>query len=113
MRKRHTPEQVIKKLREAEGELAAGLTIGQVGQTRATQRQEPAARGQEQARVLRMLLLVAQHPRYGYRRVWALLRAEGWRVNRKRVYRLWRRQGLKVPKRQRKKRRLGSSANGC
>ena len=32
MRKRHTPEQVIKKLREAEGELAAGLTIGQVCQ---------------------------------------------------------------------------------
>ena len=30
-------------------------------------------------------------PRYGYRRIWALLRAEGWRVNRKRVYRLWRR----------------------
>jgi len=60
-----------------------------------------------------MLALVRAHPRYGYRRIWALLRAEGWRVNRKRVYRLWRRQGLRVPRRQRKKRRLGSSANGC
>jgi putative transposase len=57
--------------------------------------------------------LVAAHPRYGYRRIWALLRAEGWRVNRKRVYRLWRKQGLKVPKKQRKKRRRGSSANSC
>lgn len=56
---------------------------------------------------------MAQHPRYGYRRVWALLRREGWRVNRKRVYRLWRRQGLKVPRRQRKARRLGHSGNGC
>lgn len=60
-----------------------------------------------------MLELVAKHPRYGYRRVWALLRADGWRVNRKRVYRLWRQQGLKVPRKRRKRRRLGSSASGC
>jgi putative transposase len=63
--------------------------------------------------VQRLLELVRQHPRYGYRRIWALLRREGWRVNRKRVYRLWRRQGLKVPRKQRKKRRLGSSVNSC
>jgi putative transposase len=60
-----------------------------------------------------MLALVGQHPRFGYRRIWALLRREGWRVNRKRVYRLWRRHGLKVPRRQRRKRRLGHTANGC
>jgi transposase InsO family protein len=60
-----------------------------------------------------MLELVRQHPRYGYRRIWALLCREGWRVNRKRVFRLWRQQGLKVPRKQRKKRRLGSSANSC
>jgi len=63
--------------------------------------------------VARMLDLVRRHPRYGYRRIWALLRAGGWRVNRKRVYRLWRQQGLKVPRKQRKRRRLGSSANAC
>lgn len=61
----------------------------------------------------RMLALVAAHPRFGYRRVWALLVAEGWRVNKKRVYRLWREQGLKVPRRKKKRRRLGNSANGC
>jgi putative transposase len=60
-----------------------------------------------------MLQLVGEHPRFGYRRIWALLRAEGWRVNRKRVYRLWRRQGLKVPRRKKKRRRLGHSGNGC
>lgn len=60
-----------------------------------------------------MLELVREHPRYGYRRMWALLRREGWRVNRKRVYRLWRAEGLKVPQKQRKKRYLGHSANGC
>jgi transposase InsO family protein len=37
----------------------------------------------------------------------ALLKAEGWRVNRKRVHRLWRQEGLKVPLRQRKRRRVG------
>jgi putative transposase len=63
--------------------------------------------------VQRMLELVRRHPRFGYRRIWALLRREGWRVNRKRVWRLWRQQGLKVPRRQRKRRRLGASANSC
>jgi transposase InsO family protein len=56
--------------------------------------------------------LVRQHPRYGYRRMWALLRGEGWRVNCKRIWRLWRKEGFKVPQKQRKKRRLGSSENG-
>jgi transposase InsO family protein len=60
-----------------------------------------------------MLELVRRHPRFGYRRIWALLRREGWRVNRKRVWRLWRQQGLKVPRKHRKKRRLGTSANSC
>ena len=60
-----------------------------------------------------MLELVRQHPRFGYRRIWALLRRAGWRVNRKRVHRLWKHNGLKVPQKQRKKRRLGSSDNGC
>jgi len=63
--------------------------------------------------VKRLLQLVREHPRYGYRRVWALLRAEGFRVNRKRVYRLWRREGLKVPRRKKKRRRLGHPGNGC
>lgn len=35
-----------------------------------------------------MLELARQHPRYGYRRITALLRQEGWQVNRKRVQRL-------------------------
>jgi transposase InsO family protein len=63
--------------------------------------------------VQRMLELVAEHPRYGYRRIWALLRREGWKVNRKRVHRLWRREGLKVPQKCRKKRHLGHSGNSC
>ncbi len=62
-----------------------------------------------------MVELSRENPRYGYRRVWALLRREGWRVNKKRVHRLWREEGLKVPQKQRKRQRLmeGSSENGC
>ena len=59
-----------------------------------------------------MLELARQHPRYGYRRITALLRQEGWPVNRKRVQRLWREPGLKVPQKQSKRRRLGSSEQG-
>lgn len=84
-----------------------------LGQPRSTQRQTARPKEDEGRLVARMLELVRRHPRYGYRRIWALLRREGWRVNRKRVHRLWRKQGLKVPRKQRKKRRLGSSANSC
>jgi transposase InsO family protein len=85
-----------------------------LGQQRSTQRQRPKKATEEEGRlVARMLELVRKRPRFGYRRIWALLRREGWRVNRKRVHRLWRQQGLKVPRKQRKKRQLGSSANSC
>lgn len=84
-----------------------------VAQPRSTQRLAPAARAADQPLLQRMLALVKEHPRFGYRRIWALLRRDGWRINRKRVYRLWRKQGLKVPRRKRKKRGLGQKENGC
>jgi putative transposase len=61
-----------------------------------------------------MVALSRENPRYGYRRVWALLRREGLEVNKKRVHRLWKEEGLKVPDKQHKRRRLlGNSENGC
>lgn len=60
----------------------------------------------------RMHELVRARPRFGYRRIWALLRDEGFLINRKRVWRLWKQEGFKVPQKQGKKRRLGCSANG-
>lgn len=51
--------------------------------------------------------LAFQHIRYGYRRIWALLRREGWQVNIKRVWRLWKQHQLQVPKRKRRQRRQG------
>lgn len=60
-----------------------------------------------------MLELARQRPRFGYRRIAFLLQREGYRVNAKRVYRLWSSEGLKVPKRTRKKRALGNSSHAC
>jgi putative transposase len=83
-------------------------------QPRSTQRYEAKGPSSDERRLLgRIHELVRRHPRYGYRRIWALLRREGWRVNRKRIYRLWRQEGLKVPQEQRKKRHLGHSGNSC
>jgi transposase InsO family protein len=45
----------------------------------------------------RIIELATEYGRYGYRRITALLREEGWRVNHKRVERIWRMEGLKVP----------------
>jgi putative transposase len=104
--------QAVRHLRETFG-VSERRACRVLGQARSTQRQVPKTKEEEGRLVSRMLEVVRQHPRYGYRRIWALLRREGWRVNRKRVHRLWRQQGLKVPRRQRKKRRLGSSANSC
>ena len=70
-----------------------------VGQHRSTQRYERVPAEYELRLVERMNELAATHPRYGYRRVWALLRAEGWQVNRKRIVRLWRLEGHRVPPR--------------
>lgn len=83
-----------------------------LGQPRSSQRYAPRADEEEERLLQRIHELVQLHPRYGYRFIRALLAREGWRVNRKRVYRLWQQEGFQVRQKQRKKRRLGSSAGG-
>jgi putative transposase len=51
-----------------------------------------------------MKRLAAQHPRYGDRRSWALLRRQGEHVNHQRVDRLWRESGFNLPARRRRRR---------
>jgi transposase InsO family protein len=82
-------------------------------QARSSQRYQGRPAGDEARLLARILELVRRHPRYGYRMITAKLRQEGWSVNAKRVYRIWRREGLKVPQKKRKKKRLGSSENAC
>ena len=61
----------------------------------------------------RIIELASQFGRYGYRRITELLQREGWRVNHKRVERLWRQEGLKVPKKQKKRGRLWLTDGSC
>jgi putative transposase len=81
-------------------------------QPRSSQRRKSKLRDDEAGLVKRMLELVRERPRFGYRRIGALLRTEGHRAGATRMLRLWRREGLKVPQKRRKRRRLGTSANG-
>ena len=69
----------------------------------------------EEEEVLRedIVRLASTYGRYGYRRITALLRAEGWVVNRKRVERIWREEGLKVPAKQPKRGRLYLNDGSC
>ena len=77
-----------------------------LGQSRTSQRYQPVIRDDEDALTAAIVRLAGQYGRYGYRRVTALLHAEGWHVNHKRVGRIWRREGLKVPLKQPKRGRL-------
>jgi len=84
-----------------------------VGQTRSSQRKKPKIASDEEALDDRMTELACAYGRYGYRRIAALLREEGWCVNHKRIERLWRREGLKVPQKQPKRKRLWFNDGSC
>ena len=76
-------------------------------------RYEPVRRADEDALRSRIIELACNYGRYGYRRITALLRAEGWCVNHKRVGRIWREEGLKVPQKQPKRKRLWQNDGSC
>jgi len=80
-----------------------------VGQHRSTQRHEPKRAEDDAALRAELRQFSKDRPRWGYRRAHHHLRQLGWEVNRKRVQRLWREEGLRVPVRRRKRRRLGDS----
>lgn len=84
-----------------------------LGQPRSTQRRHAHVPEDEPRLVRDMVRLATQYGRYGYRRITSLLRWEGWEVNHKRIERLWRREGLKVPAKQPKRRRLWLNDGSC
>ena len=84
-----------------------------LGQHRGTQRYAPLVSDDEQSLVRRVIELACQYGRYGYRRITALLKREGWVVNHRRVERIWRREGLKVPRKQPKRGRLWLNDGSC
>jgi transposase InsO family protein len=67
----------------------------------------------EAALTARIVSLATEYGRYGYRRITAMLRAEGWSANHKRVERIWRQEGLKVPAKQPKRGRLWLNDGSC
>lgn len=84
-----------------------------LGQHRSTQRKKPTRPDDEASLTADITSLATQYGRYGYRRITALLRQRGWRVNAKRVARIWRREGLKVPAKQPKRGRLWLNDGSC
>ena len=84
-----------------------------LGQCRVTQRYASYVAGEEEKLVARIVELPTQYGRYGYRRITALLKQEEWQVNHKKIERIWRREGLKVPQKQPKRRRLWLNDESC
>jgi putative transposase len=93
--------------------MGAGQACRVLGQPRSTQRF--TSNRKEADEVLREAIvnLAAQYGRYGYRRITALLKRDGWKVNHKRVERIWRQEGLKVPQKQPKRGRLWLTDGSC
>lgn len=84
-----------------------------IGQPRSTQRYTKTVKDDEEALRSDIVRLATRYGRYGYRRIDALLKYAGWRINHKRVERIWRQEGLKVPKKQPKRARLWLTDGSC
>jgi len=106
----------VEQVREALGreDVSQRRACRVLGQPRSTQRRRPHVPDDEPRLVHEMTQLALGYGRYGYRTVTGLLnRWYGWQVNHKRVERLWRREGLQVPKKQPKRRRLWLNDGSC
>jgi putative transposase len=84
-----------------------------VNQPRGTQRYRLAQREDEDRLTRAIIELASAYGRYGYRRITALPKRDGWQVGKDRVERIWRREGLKVPQRQRPRGRLWFNDGSC
>ena len=84
-----------------------------LGQSRGTQRYEPMRRADEDRLTAAVVALASEYGRYGYKKIAAMLQRSGWQAGRDRVERIWRREGLKVPQKQRPRRRLWLNDGSC
>ena len=83
------------------------------GQNRSTQRHCPQVASDDAALRRRLRKISEDRPRWGYRRAHGHLLTEGFSLNRKRVQRIWREEGLRVPRKAKKRRRLGESTTAA
>lgn len=108
VRKRQAVRHVIGQFDVSERRACRGLTTH-----RSTHRYRGRRPIKDHALLAEIKRLSAQHPRYGYRTICSKLRLKGWKVNVKRVHRLWCQEGLKVPVKAHKRRRLGTPEQGA
>ena len=86
---------IVKELRE-QFHVSQRCASRALDLARSSLRYAPVLRDEQAALARRIEELAGAHPRYGYRRIWALLDREGWSVNKKAVRRIWRQSGLKL-----------------
>lgn len=84
-----------------------------IGQARMTQRYEPKPNFEKEKLRARVIELATEYGRYGYRKITYMLNNEGWKVGRDAVYTIWREEGLQVPQKQPKKKRLWLADGSC
>lgn len=84
-----------------------------LGQSRGLHRRKRVRADDETTLTSDIIRLATKYGRYGYKRITALLRVEGWVVNHKRVERIWRQEGLKVPQKHKKRARLYLNDGSC
>ena len=107
-KKRRAVEEIVEKLKVSERR-----TCRVLDQVRSTQRRKKTEKLDEAQLTEDIIKLAKDYGRYGYRRITALLKHQGWQVNHKRVERIWRQEGLKVPQKQPKRRRLWFNDGSC
>jgi transposase InsO family protein len=93
---------------EAEHGVSERRACQVIGIARSTKRR-PSGRIEEAKLVRRVHELTARYPRFGYRKIHAMLRSEGFALGRDRLRLIRKREGLQVPRKQRKRRRPGKS----
>ena len=100
--------QAVRMLQDRLG-LSERRACRYVGQHRSTQRHAAAVADDDAALRARLRRISRERPRWGYRRAHQLLLDDGWELNIKRTRRVWREEGLRVPRKRRKRQRLGDS----
>lgn len=84
-----------------------------LGFNRRTIRYQHVMKDDEDEVTAKIIELATQYGRYGYRRITAMLKTLGYDINHKRVERIWKENGLKVPKKQPKRKRLWLNDGSC
>jgi len=108
VKRRRAVNEISRKLEAPERRVCRVL-----GQPRSTQRYLPRTAEDETGLVQRTIELASAFGRFGYRQVAHLPRREGWLVGKNRVERIWCEEGLKVPQKQPKRKRLWLNDGSC